>query len=290
MNDYKHKEKDVSDAVSENEDIYGDVFQGIRERNSDLDRHSDTSESDDDDTETNTDQKLNTLFSRFTSIVKEASAIMGMGEDKIITRWMNHRGKPYKKETYKPSVRSETERKLRGLISEMAEEAGVPITSKKRIPWGKLLNILADSGYCINNYPDISIPGGTAVDFGKYKPLRYLPLEERNKLINAIFSKDHPCTFRPYRSRTVRDIRALRRSEAPIIMFMPPHTSSSKGKRGKRMFLNGSVDFNGHRPCKKQCDCVGDGFNETNKKRKKVYEDESYLPERLSRKRRLQED
>lgn len=60
------------------------------------------------------------------------------------------------------------------------------------------------------------------------------------------------------------------------------------------MFLDGSVDFRGHRPCKEHCNCVGkeSDEDETNKKRKRIYEEDSddselYSPRGSSRKRRL---
>ena len=112
-------------------------------------------------------------------------------------------------------------------LNNFPEKAGVPFMSK--IPWGRLLNILADFGYCINNYPDISIPGSTTVDFGKYKPLRYLPLEELNQLINAIISKDHPCTFKPYRSHTPRDIRGM--TATPSLHFTDSIICSTSKKQ-----------------------------------------------------------
>ena len=90
----------------------------------------------------------------------------------------------------------------------------------KKVPWARLLNILAESGYFIDNYPDISIPGNTLVKSCKYKPLRYIPLGEQRKLINAIFSKDHPCAFKSYGSSTRKDIRGMTATKHIIRILM----------------------------------------------------------------------
>ena len=68
--------------------------------------------------------------------------------------------------------------------------------------WSKLLDLLAENGYYLDNYPYIALPGAS----GKKMGIRELPVKDMHTLIDALLSTNHRCEFKLYKSQSLRDI------------------------------------------------------------------------------------
>ncbi|KAM6490435.1 hypothetical protein JOM56_014108 [Amanita muscaria] len=225
---------------------------------------------------------LNTAFDQLSAVVKSTAGKTGLPAESIIFQWIAQRTLTqnaakevkgaklrvhdapqsetttaastvsHKQVRQKASGANSIEKELRELICEKAAHNG--------LQWSTLLNILAENGYYLDNYPDITLPGSinAAKSAGRKKGIREVPVEEQRTLFVAMMATDYQCTFKAYKSRSSVDIKALQEGEAPIVIFAPP-TGSSKSERGKRYFLNRTTDFKGHAKCLEHPGCKGNG-------------------------------
>lgn len=69
----------------------------------------------------------------------------------------------------------------------------------KGFKWTKLLELLADNGHYLDNYPNIPIPGASGMKAG----IREFSANEMRVLLDAMQSTNHRCEFKVYRSQSL---------------------------------------------------------------------------------------
>ncbi|KIL66500.1 hypothetical protein M378DRAFT_177841 [Amanita muscaria Koide BX008] len=114
-----------------------------------------------------------------------------------------------------------------------ANKAGVDIHWGK-LPWKRLPNICAKFGVYINNYPDGLASPFESVDVPFHLGLAGLSDDEHKTLIHALRrEKMYPMHF-------------LRVEDERVLIYAPPPPDSPRS-RSKRIFLDGTYDYKGHR-------------------------------------------
>ncbi|KAF8328758.1 hypothetical protein F5887DRAFT_1082899 [Amanita rubescens] len=147
-------------------------------------------------------------------------------------------------ETLQQEGARKVELKLRGLLIKRAMAVKLPLRSRSGLRWSNLLQILADNGCYLDNYPDITLPGTGRI--------RGLPIAEMENLICALQSDAHRCDFKKYKSRSGKHIYELKNSLAPVVIGAPP---KDRSQNSRRVYLDGKIDNGGYEMCSDHLEC-----------------------------------
>ncbi|KIO04383.1 hypothetical protein M404DRAFT_143328, partial [Pisolithus tinctorius Marx 270] len=122
------------------------------------------------------------------------------------------------------------------------ESFGFKWASQKLFPWKSLLNHLAGSALVLMNWPaDVIFPGEERRGKGNGKGISDLTLTDCSKLVAAL---EDQSTNRLHLQRFPKLKEALLSSKKPVIISAPPSHDSNL-TRGKRVFVNSTVDYLG---------------------------------------------
>ncbi|KAM6490215.1 hypothetical protein JOM56_014192 [Amanita muscaria] len=98
------------------------------------------------------------------------------------------------------------------------------VMASNGLQWSTLLEIMAENGCYFDNYPSITLPG-VINSASRKKGIREVPVEEQRILLDAMKATYHRCVFKAYNSQSPGDVKALQKSEAPIIRVIQSYHS-----------------------------------------------------------------
>ncbi|KAM6501803.1 hypothetical protein JOM56_001780 [Amanita muscaria] len=122
-----------------------------------------------------------------------------------------------------------------------ANKAGVDIPWQV-LPWKRLPNICAKFGVYINNYPDGLASPFESVVVPCHLGLSGLSDDEHKTLIHVLRREK----IYPMRFLRVEDEHDIMNNRFPVLIYAPPPPDSPRS-RSKRIFLDGTYDYKGHR-------------------------------------------